>query len=194
MMRASMFRAFAIAASFAAFATVAAAEELKIAVVDLDQAINATEQGKKARDELQTKQKQAEGQLKPMYEKGKALAEEIQSKRFVLSEDSLRQKQLDLAEIADLYLDAVDVWHHRVQRLLDGVELPRFERPQRIQEGGEFLPHQPDMAHLLDRIGGAHALEWLEIEEQPILQFAPRRHQMRVMRRVMRHRQQRMIE
>ncbi len=77
----------------------ALAEDVKIAVVDLDQAINATEQGKKAREELQGKQKQAEGQLKPMYEKGKALAEEIQSKRFVLSEEALRKKQLDLAEI-----------------------------------------------------------------------------------------------
>jgi len=89
-----------IGVGFVAFAAVAQAQEqLKIAVVDLDQAINATEQGKKARDELQSKQKQAEGQLKPMYDRGKALAEEIQSKRFVLSEDALRQKQLDLAEI-----------------------------------------------------------------------------------------------
>ena len=98
-MRASVFRVSLFAAGFLAFAGVAAAQELKIAVVDLDQAINATDQGKKAREELQSKQKQAEGQLKPMYERGKALAEEIQSKRFVLSEDALRQKQLDLAEI-----------------------------------------------------------------------------------------------
>ena len=99
-MRASKLRVFLLAAGFFAFAGAAAAQEvIKIGVVDLDQAINATDQGKKAREELQGKQKQAEGQLKPMYEKGKALAEEIQSKRFVLSEDALRQKQLDLAEI-----------------------------------------------------------------------------------------------
>ena len=75
------------------------AQELKIAIVDVDQAINATDQGKKAREELQSKQKQAESQLKPLLDKGKALAGEIQEKRFVLSEDALRQKQLDLAEI-----------------------------------------------------------------------------------------------
>ena len=98
-MRASKFRVFVVAAGLLAFAGTAMAEEIKIAVVDLDQAINATDQGKKAREELQGKQKQAEGQLKPMYEKGKALAEEIQSKRFVLSEDALRKKQLDLADI-----------------------------------------------------------------------------------------------
>jgi outer membrane protein len=98
-MRASRSRIFVIAAGLLVFAGTAIAEDMKIAVVDLDQAINATDQGKKAREELQGKQKQAEGQLKPMYEKGKALAEEIQSKRFVLSEDALRKKQLDLAEI-----------------------------------------------------------------------------------------------
>jgi outer membrane protein len=100
MMRASKLRVFLLAVTFVAYAGAAAAQDaVKIAIVDLDQAINATDQGKKAREELQGKQKQAEGQLKPMYERGKALAEEIQSKRFVLSEDALRQKQLDLAEI-----------------------------------------------------------------------------------------------
>jgi outer membrane protein len=76
-----------------------AQEAAKIAVVDLDQAINATDQGKKARDELQKKRKEAEAQLKPMIERGRALAEELQSKRFVLSEEALYQKQLELAEI-----------------------------------------------------------------------------------------------
>jgi outer membrane protein len=68
-------------------------------VVDIDQAVNATEQGKKARDELSKKRKAAEAQIKPLMEKGRALAEEIQSKRFVLSEEALYQKQLDLVEL-----------------------------------------------------------------------------------------------
>jgi outer membrane protein len=98
-MRTIGIRSTLLAVGLAAWAAAAQAEELRIAVVDLDQAINATDQGKKAREELQKKQKSAEAQLKPMLEKGRALAEEIQSKRFVLSEDALRQKQLDLAEI-----------------------------------------------------------------------------------------------
>jgi outer membrane protein len=98
-MRRCSFRSFLVAAGLLAFAAAAQAQEVRIAVVDLDQAINATDQGKKAREELQKKQKAAEAQLKPMLERGKALAEEIQNKRFVLSEDALRQKQLDLAEI-----------------------------------------------------------------------------------------------
>jgi outer membrane protein len=98
-MRAATIRLVLLTLGLAVWSAAAQAQDMKIAVVDLDQAINATDQGKKARDELQGKQKAAEQQLKPLYEKGKALAEEIQSKRFVLSEDALRQKQLDLAEI-----------------------------------------------------------------------------------------------
>lgn len=93
----SLVLAGAVALAFGASA--AAAQELRIAVVDLDQAINATDQGKKAAEELKKKQQQAQAQLKPLLEKGRALANEIQEKRFVLSEEALYQKQLDLAEI-----------------------------------------------------------------------------------------------
>ncbi len=88
-----------VTAGLVAWAGLAQAEELKIAVVDLDQAINATDQGKKAREELSHKQRDAESQLKPMLEKGKGMADELQSKRFVLSQEALYQKQLDLAEL-----------------------------------------------------------------------------------------------
>lgn len=88
-----------LAAAVLAWAGAVQAQEVKIGVVDIDQAVNATEQGKSARDELTKKRKAAEAQLKPLMEKGRALAEEIQSKRFVLSEEALYQKQLDLAEI-----------------------------------------------------------------------------------------------
>src|SRR5690606_29285457 len=92
-------RSLFLVATVVAWAGTAAAQDVKIGVVDIDQAVNATEQGKKARDELAKKRKAAEAQLKPLMEKGRALAEEIQSKRFVLSEEALYQKPLDLAEI-----------------------------------------------------------------------------------------------
>jgi len=98
-MRGSKLRFLFLAAGLVAFCAAASAEELKIAVVDLDQAINATDQGKKAREELSRKQREAESQLKPMIDKGKALSDELQSKRFVLSEEALYQKQLDLIEL-----------------------------------------------------------------------------------------------
>jgi outer membrane protein len=99
MMLASRFRIFVLSAGFLAFAGTAIAEDVKIGVVDLDRAINATEQGKKAVEELKGKMKQAEGQMKPLVDKYKALGEEMQNKRFALSEDALRKKQLDLLDI-----------------------------------------------------------------------------------------------
>ena len=98
-MRASLLSVLLAAAVLVATGAAQAQEAVKIGVVDIDQAVNATEQGKKARDELSKKRKAAEAQIKPLMEKGRALAEEIQSKRFVLSEEALYQKQLDLAEI-----------------------------------------------------------------------------------------------
>ncbi len=79
----------------------AAAEEMKIGVVDLDQAINSTDQGKKAREELARKQRDAEGKLQPLLERYQTMVEEVKSKRFVLSDEALFQKQLDLAELSN---------------------------------------------------------------------------------------------
>ncbi len=78
----------------------AAAEDgSRIAVVDIEQAINSTDEGKAAREEFARKQREAEGQLQPIIERGRALEEEVKSKRFVLSQDALYQKQLDLVEL-----------------------------------------------------------------------------------------------
>lgn len=77
----------------------AAAQDTKLAVVDLDQALNSTDEGKAAREELARKQREAEAKVQPQVERFKALQEEIQSKKFVLSEEALYQKQLDLLEL-----------------------------------------------------------------------------------------------
>ncbi len=73
--------------------------EDKIGVVDIDEALNSTEEGKAAREELSRKQREAQGKLEPMIERFKEMQEELKSKRFVLSEEALYQKQLDLVEL-----------------------------------------------------------------------------------------------
>lgn len=82
-----------------ALGTGARAEELKIGVVDLDQALNATEEGKSAREELERKQREARSKVQPMVERFENMQQELQSKKFVLSEEALYQKQLDLLEL-----------------------------------------------------------------------------------------------
>jgi len=79
--------------------TAAQDEPIKIGIVDIDQAISSTEEGKAAREEFARKQREAEAQLQPMYERYKQLEDELKAKKFVLSDEALFQKQLDLAEI-----------------------------------------------------------------------------------------------
>jgi outer membrane protein len=78
--------------------TAAQDEPIKIGIVDIDQAISSTDEGKAAREEFARKQREAEAALQPMYERYKQLEDELKAKKFVLSDEALFQKQLDLAE------------------------------------------------------------------------------------------------
>jgi outer membrane protein len=77
----------------------AAEDAIKVGVVDLSQAINATEEGKAAREELNRKRRAAEQQVQPMIDKVKALDEELKGKRYVLSDEALFAKQADMLEL-----------------------------------------------------------------------------------------------
>jgi outer membrane protein len=88
-------------AAVLAWGTAASDEPLKVGVVDLEQALSSTTEGKKASEELNRKLQQAESQVSPLIEKYKSLEEEIKSKKFVLSEEALYQKQLDLAGVGN---------------------------------------------------------------------------------------------
>jgi Skp family chaperone for outer membrane proteins len=79
--------------------TAAQDEPIRVGIVDIEQAISSTEEGKAAREEFARKQRDAESQVQPMYERYRELEEEIKAKRFVLSDEALFQKQLDLAEM-----------------------------------------------------------------------------------------------
>jgi outer membrane protein len=79
--------------------TAAQDEAMKIGVVDVDQAIMSTEEGKAAREEFGRKERDALAQLQPEVDRYKGLEEDLKAKRFVLSDDALYQKQLDLVEV-----------------------------------------------------------------------------------------------
>ena len=79
--------------------TAAQDEPIKIGIVDLEQAISSTDEGKAAREELARKQREAEAQLAPMYERYRTLEDDLNAKKFVLSDEALFERQLDLAEL-----------------------------------------------------------------------------------------------
>jgi outer membrane protein len=86
-------------ASILLWGTAAQDEPIRVGIVDIEHAISSTEEGKAAREEFARKQREAEAQVQPMYERYRELEEEIKAKKFVLSDEALFQKQLDLAEL-----------------------------------------------------------------------------------------------
>ena len=90
---------FLACAALLAWGTAANDEPIKIGVVDIDQAISSTEEGKAAREEFARKQREAEAKIQPMLDRYRALEEEMKAKKFVLSDEAFFQKQLDLVEM-----------------------------------------------------------------------------------------------
>ena len=82
-----------------AWAAGAQEEPIKIGVVDVDQALNSTEEGKAAREELSRKQREAEAEVQPLAGRFRDLQEELKGKRYVLSDEALFDKQVELAEL-----------------------------------------------------------------------------------------------
>lgn len=82
-----------------AVGTAASDGVVKIGVVDIDQAISSTDEGKAAREEFARKQRAAQAVVQPLLDRYKALEEEMKAKKFVLSDEALFQKQLDLVEM-----------------------------------------------------------------------------------------------
>ena len=86
-------------AALLAWGTAANDQPFKVGVVDIDQAVSSTDEGRAAREEFARKQREAEGKIQPLLDRYKALEEELKAKKFVLSDDALFQKQLDLVEM-----------------------------------------------------------------------------------------------
>jgi outer membrane protein len=86
-------------AAIVAWGTAAQDEPLKIGVVDVDEAINSTAEGKAVRDELARKQREAQAKIQPLLERHKEMESDLNAKRFVISDEARRDKQLDLKEI-----------------------------------------------------------------------------------------------
>ena len=86
-------------AALLVWGTAAEDQAVKIGVVDIDQAISSTEEGKAAREEFARKQRDAEAKIQPLVERYRGLEEDLKAKKFVLSDEALFQKQLDLAEM-----------------------------------------------------------------------------------------------
>ncbi|MGH0034324.1 MAG: OmpH family outer membrane protein [Myxococcota bacterium] len=104
----------------------AGGDGVKIGVVDLDQAVTSTDEGKQARDEFERKKREAEARLQPIIERAQEAAKEFEAKRFVLSDEKLREKQLDMVEMRN----AIESKRREIQGQLE-VDRERLVGPLR---------------------------------------------------------------
>jgi outer membrane protein len=78
-------------------------DPVKVGFVDVEQVLATVEKGKAAREELERKSRDAQGRLAPLVEQLETMQKELQAKQFVMSEDAVRTKQLDLVELKNRY-------------------------------------------------------------------------------------------
>ena len=78
-------------------------DPVKVGFVDVEKVLATVDSGKAAREELERKSREAQGRLAPMVEQLESMQKELQAKQFVMSEDAVRAKQLDLVELKNRY-------------------------------------------------------------------------------------------
>ena len=134
----------------------AAAEDIKIGIVDIEQALSATEEGKAAREEIGRKSREARAQLEPMMEQRKTLAEELQGKKYVLSDDALFQKQVQLAELENKIKSKAE----------------ELEGQLKIEQGKMLAPLQNKMQGIIDAIGKEQGFTLILSRNNPYVMYS----------------------
>lgn len=151
-------RLIVIAIALLAFGTGLGAgdKDLKIGIVDLDQAVGATKEGKSAREELEKKKREAELELQPMIERYQQLTDEYQKKRVVLSPEKIREMELDITE------------------LQSRLELKQSEVQSRLRVDFERLvgPLREKLARVVDEVGREDGYSLILMRNTPGVMYA----------------------
>lgn len=170
MMRGSkVFLAFALTALLG---SAAAAQDvpIKIGVIDVEQAVNSTEEGKAAREELSRKQREAEAEVQPLASRFQELQEELKGKKFVLSDEALFQKQVELAELKN----RIDNKIKELQGQLK-IDQGRLEAPLRakLAEIVEQIGKEEGYTLIIarDALGVIYSREAIDITDQVVKRF-----------------------
>jgi outer membrane protein len=138
------------------WAGAAAAEEVKIGIVDIEQALISTDEGKAAREEITRKNRDARAQVEPMMEQRKTLAEELQGKKYVLSDDAMFQKQVQLAELENKIKSKIEE--------LDG--------QLKIEQGKMLAPLQNKLQSIIESIGKEQGFTLILARNNPYVMYS----------------------
>ena len=134
----------------------ASAQDVKIGIVDLEQALVSTDEGKAAREEITRKNREARAQVEPMMEQRNALAEELKGKKYVLSDDALFQKQVQLAELENKIKSKID----------------ELEGQLKIEQGKMLAPLQTKMQGIIESIGKEQGFTLILARNNPYVMYS----------------------
>ncbi len=152
----------------------AGAQDIKIGVVDIDQALNSTDEGKAAREELARKKREADQELQPMIERFNTMREEIDGKKYVLSDEALFAKQADLLELKNKIDNKIKELEGQLQ-----IDKGRLEAPLRAKllEIIQGIGKEKGFTMILrrDAPGVMYTREALDITEEVIERFNNKR-------------------
>ena len=112
-------------------------DPIKIGVVDVEQALNSTEEGKAAREELARKRREADAEVQPLVDRFQVLQEELKGKKYVLSDEALFDKQVELAEL-----------QNRIQN-----KIKELEGQLKIDQGRLEAPLRSKLLGIVEDIG-----------------------------------------
>jgi outer membrane protein len=138
------------------WSTGASAQEFKIGLIDVDQALNATDEGKAALEELKRKKREAEAQLQPLADRHEALKEEIQGKKYVLSEDALFAKQVELAELENKIKSKIE----------------ELEGQLKIDQGRMLAPLQLKLKETVEEVGKEQGFTLILQRGNPFIMYS----------------------
>lgn len=145
-----------VSALVLAWAGAAAAQDVKIGIVDIEQALISTDEGKAAREEITRKNRDARAQVEPMMEQRKTLAEELQGKKYVLSDDAMFQKQVQLAELENKIKSKIEE--------LDG--------QLKIEQGKMLAPLQNKLQTIIESIGKEQGFTLILARNNPYVMYS----------------------
>lgn len=139
-----------------ALAQLGADDGLKIGVMDMQEALSSTDQGKSAREELSRKNREAQTELQPMLERRNALQEEIRGKKYVLSESALFDKQVEMAELTN----SIESKYKELEGQL------------KIDQGRILAPLQAKMMEIIEEIGKEKGFTVILLRDAPGLVYS----------------------
>jgi outer membrane protein len=104
----------------------------KVAVVDMQKAIQSTEAGKKAKKELETEFEKRKKELQKKEADLKKMSEDLEKKKTVLSEEVLNKKQGEMQEQMMQYRESLNKNQMEIQKKEQDLTHPILDKMRKV--------------------------------------------------------------